>query len=126
MLPILTRLMQRNAAPPVAPTHSSRERSETAGGASMESAKVIPDDIGAALRAVDFRGSNDETLLAYLQLLCREEHAHADEHLRADSRCIRLKAEPMSRHARRISRQTSLLVAVLPADGRPALHPLPQ
>lgn len=120
MLPILTRLMQRNAAPLVAPKHTHHEYAERARGGFMERAEITREDIDEAFRGLDFRGRADETLRAYLQFLCSDEYARPDEQVRANSRCIRINAELMSRHAGRMSRQTSVLavVAVLLAVGQ--------
>jgi hypothetical protein len=112
MLPILTYIMQRNAVPLAAPTDSNHEHAEQAGYRSMELTEVTHDDVTRAFRTADFRDKTDGTLLAYLQLFCSARYAQTHEQLRANSRCIRLNAELMSSHARRISRQTPLLAAV--------------
>lgn len=112
MLPILTYIMRRNSAPLAAPTDSNHEHAEKSEGRPMELTEVTRDDVTEAFRIGNFRGKTDETLLAYLQLLCSEHYAQTHEQLQANSRCIRLNAELMSRHARRISRQTSVLAAV--------------
>ena len=101
-----------SSAPLAAPTYSNHEKAEQARDRSMELTEVTHDDVTQAFRTGDFRDKTDETLLAYLQLLCSERYAKTHEQLRANSRCIRLNAELMSSHARRISRQTSLLAAV--------------
>lgn len=120
MLPILTHLMQRNAAPLAAPKDPSHETAEQVSGEPMERAETTIEDVMEAFRVGDFRDTTDETLLAYLQVLSNEHYVGANDQLQANSRCIRLNAELMLRQARRISRQTSVLavVAVLLAVGQ--------